>query len=44
MCFLTRLFQSIREAFRPIPGEPDWATLNRHWPTVTTRSRWVAGP
>lgn len=41
MNFLRDLFQSIREAFRPAP-EPNFAVINRHWPAVTTRGRWVA--
>jgi len=44
MNFFTRLFESIREAFRPTP-EPDWAAIadRGHWPTDVPRGRWVAG-
>ena len=42
MCFLTRIFQSIREALCPTPESVNFATINRNWPTSTTRGRWVA--
>ena len=45
MNFLSRLFQSIRAAFRPPYQERDWAAFNQHshWPTNTSREPdWAA--
>ena len=42
MNFLRDLFESIRAALSPTPEPVNFAAINRHWPTVTTRGRWVA--
>jgi hypothetical protein len=42
MRFLTRILESIRAAFRPTPEPVNFAAINRNWPAVTTRGRWVA--
>ncbi|MGZ3299305.1 MAG: hypothetical protein ACXWPK_00140 [Isosphaeraceae bacterium] len=51
MKFLSRLFLSIRAAFRPIPQERDWAAFNQHthrrtntlepdWAAINSYSHW----